>query len=153
MLSLIKVSVTKHAVIRTDLAEDLPAIRANAAQLRQIVMNLVTNASDAIGDRDGVIRLITRRVAAAEESDANLSRTPANHDCVELEVSDTGCGMSSETQAKISTRSSLLSPRAWTRARCRPRDRAESRWNNPVNERTGPRHYISNISAMCGNRR
>ena len=101
MLSLIKVSVTKHAVIRTDLGENLPAIRANAAQLRQIVMNLVTNASDAIGDRDGVIRLTTRRVAVGEESDANLSRTPASHDYVELEVSDTGCGMSSETQAKI----------------------------------------------------
>jgi PAS domain S-box-containing protein len=101
MLSLMKVSVTKHAVIRTDLAANLPAIRANAAQLRQIVMNLVTNASDAIGDRDGVIRLTTRRVAAAEESDANLSGTPANQDCVQLEVSDTGCGMSSETQAKI----------------------------------------------------
>lgn len=101
MLSLIKVSVTKHAVIRTDLAENLPAIRANAAQLRQIVLNLVTNASDAIGDRDGVIRLITRRLAGAEESDANLSGTPANQDCVQLEVSDTGCGMSSETQAKI----------------------------------------------------
>ena len=101
MLSLIKVSVTKHAVIRTDLGENLPAIRANAAQLRQIVMNLVTNASDAIGDRDGVIRLTTRRVAVGEKPDANLFRTPASHDYVELEVSDTGCGMSSETQAKI----------------------------------------------------
>jgi PAS domain S-box-containing protein len=101
MLSLIKVSVTKHAVIRTDLGENLPAIRADAAQLRQIVMNLVTNASDAVGDRDGVIRLTTRRVAVGEKPDANLFRTPASHDYVELEVSDTGCGMSSETRAKI----------------------------------------------------
>ena len=70
MLSLLKVSVTKHAVIEADLDQDLPAIRASAAQLRQIVMNLITNASDAIGDRDGVIRVITRRVTLKGESAA-----------------------------------------------------------------------------------
>jgi PAS domain S-box-containing protein len=62
MISLLKVSVTKHAVIKANLDPDLPAIRASAAQLQQIVMNLITNASDAIGDRDGVIRVITKRV-------------------------------------------------------------------------------------------
>jgi len=62
MIELLKVSVSKHAVVETDLGKDLPAVRADAPQLRQIVMNLVTNASEAIGDRDGVILVTTRRL-------------------------------------------------------------------------------------------
>src|SRR5215467_10064604 len=75
MLSLLKVSVTKHAVIQANLTHDLPAIRASGAQIRQMVMNLITNASDAIGDRDGVIRVITRRLTLRDESDVTSSRT------------------------------------------------------------------------------
>jgi PAS domain S-box-containing protein len=98
MLALLKVSMSKSAVLNADLARDLPAISAGAAQLRQVVMNLVMNASDAIGDRDGVIRVITRHVTAASgmASDSRLEG-----DYLLLEVSDTGCGMSRETQAKI----------------------------------------------------
>ena len=101
MLELLRVSVSKHAVLETDLGERLPAVRANAAQLRQIVMNLITNASDAIGDRDGVIRVITRRVTFLEESVAIPSSGLQDGDYVQLEVSDTGCGMSPETHAKV----------------------------------------------------
>jgi PAS domain S-box-containing protein len=101
MLSLLKASVTKHAVIKASLGQDLPAIWASAAQLRQILMNLITNASDAIGDRDGVIRVITRRVTLNGESAVTSTRTLPNDDYVQLEVSDTGCGMSPQTQAKV----------------------------------------------------
>src|SRR6516225_2749519 len=59
---LLKVSVSKHATLEVNLAKDLPAIPTNAAQIRQIVMNLVTNASEAIGNRTGVIRVITKCV-------------------------------------------------------------------------------------------
>src|SRR5262249_18002759 len=100
MLSLLEISVTKHAVIQADLDPDLPAIYASEAQIRQIVMNLITNASDAIGDRDGVIRVITRRMTPRGESDAISSTRLADGNYVELEVSDTGRGMSPETQAK-----------------------------------------------------
>jgi CheY-like chemotaxis protein len=101
MLALLKVSVTKHAVIKANLDQDLPATRASAPQLRQVVMNVITNASDAIGDRDGVIRVITRRVALNRASVPISSTTLADGDYVELEVSDTGRGMSSQTQAKV----------------------------------------------------
>jgi PAS domain S-box-containing protein len=100
MLSLLKVSVTKRAVIEAHFDQDLPAIRASAAQLRQIVMNLVTNASDAIGDRDGVIRVITTRVTLKRESAGSSSRTLPHGEYLQLEVSDTGRGMSPQTQAK-----------------------------------------------------
>ena len=64
MLELLRVSVSKRATLVTDLGQDLPAVWASAAQIRQIVMNLVTNASEAIGDRDGVIRVTTGRVTS-----------------------------------------------------------------------------------------
>jgi PAS domain S-box-containing protein len=101
MLALLKVSVTKHAVLQADLDHDLPAIRASAAQIRQIVMNLITNASDAIGDRDGVIRVITRRVILKGGAAAISSRALADGEHVQLEVSDTGRGMSLQAQAKV----------------------------------------------------
>jgi PAS domain S-box-containing protein len=101
MLSLLKVSVTKRAVIEAHLDRDLPPIRAGAGQLRQIVLNLITNSSDAIGDRDGVIRVIARRVTLNEESAAAPLTTLVDGDYAQLEVSDTGRGMSTETQAKV----------------------------------------------------
>ena len=64
MLELLKVSVSKHAVLEIDLGINLPAVQANAAQLRQVVMNLITNASEALGDQDGVIRVTTKCVTA-----------------------------------------------------------------------------------------
>jgi CheY-like chemotaxis protein len=99
MLELLQVSVSKHARLETDLGQDLPAVRATPAQLRQIVMNLVTNASEAIGERDGVIRVATGCVT--------LDRTAANSwrltggDYLRLEVSDSGCGMPQEAQARV----------------------------------------------------
>jgi len=98
MLSLLKVSVTKRALILVDLQHDLPAIQANAAQIGQVVMNLMTNASDAIGDRDGKIRVITRRVTL--KGKAAVIALP-DGDYVQLEVTDTGSGMSPQTQTKI----------------------------------------------------
>jgi len=50
IFDLLKVSAPKHTVLEFHLDGHLPAVRANAAQVRRIVMNLVTNASEAIGD-------------------------------------------------------------------------------------------------------
>jgi two-component system, cell cycle sensor histidine kinase and response regulator CckA len=97
MLGLLKVSVSKHARLDIDLGH-LPAIRASAAQISQLVINLATNASEAIGDRDGVIRMTTRRVMVGHGSRGIESL--ADGEYVQLEVSDTGRGMSPETQAR-----------------------------------------------------
>jgi PAS domain S-box-containing protein len=99
MIELLKMSVSKHAVVETDLGNDRPAVRANAAQLRQIVMNLVINASEAIGDRDGIIRVRIRR--ATKGRDAMIPKGVAEGDYLQLEVADTGCGMTPETQARV----------------------------------------------------
>ena len=89
MLELLKVLIAKRATLITDIANDLPAIYANAAQIRQVVLNLVTNACEAINGQNGTIRVSTRRVKLPDG------------DFVEIEVFDTGCGMSPETQARV----------------------------------------------------
>jgi PAS domain S-box-containing protein len=101
MIELLRVSVSKRARLETYLGSDLPAVRADAAQIQQIVLNLVTNASQAIEDRDGVIRLTTSFVKAGRNSSGARSRHLADGDHVRLEVSDTGRGLPPELQAKV----------------------------------------------------
>ncbi|BDU76625.1 hybrid sensor histidine kinase/response regulator [Mesoterricola sediminis] len=103
LVRLLKATLTKKATLQVQLGEDLPAIEGDAAQLQQVVMNLVTNASDALGGREGVIRIATSLASLdaariAEEFPAqNLSPGPY----VVLEVEDTGCGMTPEVLARI----------------------------------------------------
>jgi PAS domain S-box-containing protein len=91
MLELLKVSISKHVVLQTSLAGNLAPVRANAAQIQQVVMNLVINASEAIGEREGVIRVAASRVVQESSPDVFLR----------LEVSDTGPGMPDEIRARI----------------------------------------------------
>jgi len=100
-IELLKVSVSKQARLETDLSNDLPAVQADAAQLRQILMNLVTNASESIGDRDGVIRVTTRYARENQDPSGAVSGHQAETDYVQLEVSDTGYGMTPEMQSKV----------------------------------------------------
>jgi CheY-like chemotaxis protein len=100
MQSLLKVSVSKHALLELRLGHHLPFVRVNAPQLQQVVMNLVTNASDSIGHREGVIRVTTRSVKVGRDSWA-VSHGLEEGDYVQLEVSDNGCGMPPEMQARV----------------------------------------------------
>ncbi len=100
MLELLKVSISKHVVLKTELSSDLPAVSGNAPQLRQVVMNLIINASEAIGEQDATIRISTSLLNEQELMTTRGIDMPAG-DYVRLEVSDTGCGMTKEVQAKI----------------------------------------------------
>jgi PAS domain S-box-containing protein len=100
---LLEVSISKKIRLRFDLEPSLPAIHADAAQIQQVVMNLVTNASEAIGDREGAIHLSTS-VAVFDASQLQTachvgSMAPGRY--VLLEVTDTGMGMSPEVMARI----------------------------------------------------
>src|SRR3974390_985654 len=99
MLEFLRISISKRARLVTDLRQGLPAVRASAAQIRQVVMNLLTNASEAMGDRDGVIRVTTGGASASQT--AAITKAPADGGYLLLEVSDTGSGMSQETQSKV----------------------------------------------------
>jgi CheY-like chemotaxis protein len=97
-LGFLKVSVSKRVVIETELARDLPQVSANSARISQLLLNLVANASEAIGDREGFIRVTTQRVAA---TGAVTGGSPLMQgDSVRLEISDSGRGMPSEIQAR-----------------------------------------------------
>jgi PAS domain S-box-containing protein len=103
MTNLLKVSIHKKIELAFDLAPNLPCIEADAAQIHQVIMNLVTNASDAMGDTIGRLRVRTDRIDLDE---ARIGRefpsqglVPGPH--VLLEVSDTGCGISREVMERI----------------------------------------------------
>jgi PAS domain S-box-containing protein len=98
---LLKSAISKRATLVTDLSEHLPPIKARPAQLRQVVMNLVVNASDALKDTNGVIRVTTQRVTLGPNNSGATKEGLAEGDYVQLEVSDTGSGMSHATQARI----------------------------------------------------
>lgn len=103
MLHMLEVSISKKAVIRLNLHEDLPGIEADATQMRQIIMNLVINASEAIGDKSGFIAITTGCMDCDQNylKDVWLDANIREGLYVYLEIADTGCGMSNETMAKI----------------------------------------------------
>jgi len=100
---LLEVSITKSGVLKFHLAEGLPAVEADAAQLQQVIMNLVINASDAIGEKNGVISLSTGMMQVDQSylEGAYVSDETEPGSFVFLEVADTGCGMDEETQKKL----------------------------------------------------
>jgi signal transduction histidine kinase len=100
---LLHVSISKKVLLRCQLAEGLPAVDADPAQLRQLAMNLVINAADAIGDADGIITISTGTMQCDEDSlrGGQLTAPPIPGWYVYLEVIDTGCGMDAKTQARI----------------------------------------------------
>ncbi len=100
MSGLLKTSISKRSLLRLDLCSDLPTVLGNPTQIRQLVMNLAINASQAIGDRDGVIHVKTSPVKGGAFSATGSSRD-SKEDYIRLEVSDTGCGMTEEQKAKI----------------------------------------------------
>lgn len=100
MLELLKISISKHAKVMIDLPKKLPAVRANAVQIRQVVMNLITNASEALGDKEGVISVSTSKVDSGNPF-AVSQPDPSAGGYLRLEVSDTGSGMTAEVLARI----------------------------------------------------
>ncbi|HEY6000471.1 MAG TPA: response regulator [bacterium] len=103
MGSLLSAALSKTARLRLGLAAGLRPVEGDATQLRQVVMNLLTNASDAIGERDGVIDVTTGSVEADRASldGALFGDTLYPGEYVYLEVADTGRGMDAGTSARI----------------------------------------------------
>jgi PAS domain S-box-containing protein len=103
MAHLLKISISKKTVFRTRLAGILPAIEADAVQIQQVVMNLIINASEALGGNIGDIVVSTGVIDAdrAYLSDTFLDEHLPEGRYVYLEVTDTGSGMDKETRSRI----------------------------------------------------
>jgi signal transduction histidine kinase/CheY-like chemotaxis protein len=103
MEQLLDSSVSKKVILESDLPSNLPAVMADATQLRQVVMNLIINATEAIGDAKGTVSVSTKLVSLQDRTTAidypPDGLKPGRYVC--LEVSDTGCGMDAETKAKM----------------------------------------------------
>ena len=100
---LLQVFLNKNAVLKMQLAPALPAVVADPTQMRQVIMNLVINAAEAIGERSGYLTLTTGVVRADSRylAETHLSPDLTEGDYVYLEVGDTGSGMTPEVAAKI----------------------------------------------------
>ncbi|MBN1866931.1 PAS domain S-box protein [Candidatus Sumerlaeota bacterium] len=103
MVHLLEVSISKKAVLKFNFAANLPAIEADPTQTRQVIMNLITNASEAIGDRSGVISINTGAMSCdpAYLTETHIAEDLAEGMYVYLEVSDTGCGMDKTTRERM----------------------------------------------------
>jgi PAS domain S-box-containing protein len=100
---LLHLSIAKNAVLRFNLSKELPPIMADPTQLRQVVMNLVINASEALCGKSGTISLnagVTRVDREYLQSTAVADQI-AEGDYVFLEVADNGCGMDAATLSRI----------------------------------------------------
>jgi PAS domain S-box-containing protein len=102
-LEMVKTSISKKCVLNLRLEKLLPKIQADPSQIRQVLMNLVINASEAIGDRSGVISITTGAMECSERYllDGYLVDAPKPGFYAYLEVSDTGCGMDRSTVQRM----------------------------------------------------
>jgi PAS domain S-box-containing protein len=102
LVALLRTVVARTAEIDVRLSEDLPDVEADASQLRQVVMNLVTNAADAIAGAAGRIEITTGRVCATRDYLAHcIGEDLAAGEFVFADIADTGCGMDEQTLARI----------------------------------------------------
>src|SRR5690606_6596781 len=99
---LIRVSVPKSVEFELDVPAGLPRIRGDAAQIQQVVMNLVINAAEAIGPSGKgavTVRAGVCEVAAGSPAAPDLDLEPGRY--VRVEVRDTGCGMDQATRSRM----------------------------------------------------
>jgi two-component system, cell cycle sensor histidine kinase and response regulator CckA len=106
---MLKRMIGSHIVLETDLDGKLPAVRADPAQLDQVLLNLVVNARDAM-PQGGTLTIATRALDAAEVSDdpgfeddgdGEGEALPPAHRYAKLSVSDTGVGMDAAVRAQL----------------------------------------------------
>lgn len=102
-IDLLRTTVPKNVSFNIDLADDLPRVTVDPSQIQQVIMNLITNASEAIGQETGAISLSTGIQECSDDFMA-LSRleekqAAGRYACIE--VSDSGSGMDAETKQRI----------------------------------------------------
>lgn len=104
MIRLLRLSISKKATLKCQLSENLPSIEASASQIQQVVMNLIINASEALEMNEGTIIIETGVINTKPPLHAwtyEIGDLPDGGPCVYLEISDSGCGMDAEVQARM----------------------------------------------------
>ncbi len=103
MAHLLKASISKTVTLNLQMNGDLPSIVADPSQIQQIIMNLIVNASEAIGEHPGVVTISTGSLDCDQGylQRSRLKEKPAPGAYVFIEVRDTGCGMDEETKDRL----------------------------------------------------
>ncbi len=102
-LDLLKLAVSQHVTVNLHVGDKLPNIKGDADQLHRLVVNILVNASEAIGDTTGEVTIRTG-VMNCDEACLDRSLIDAKSEqgqFVFLEITDTGCGMNVEMQHKL----------------------------------------------------
>ncbi|MBS3808799.1 MAG: response regulator [Desulfobacterales bacterium] len=99
-LKLLRPTLPATIEINQNIDEDCPEILADPTQVHQVIMNLCTNAYQAMGDKGGRLEITLEQLTLAA-GDLSLAREMAPGSYVVLTVSDTGCGMDRQTWEKI----------------------------------------------------
>jgi signal transduction histidine kinase len=101
MADILKSSISKRSALKIDLPEKLPRVWGNPTHIRQVVMNLIINASEAIGERGGTIQIRVSPASSGQRSNFRRFNGLRDGDYLRLEVSDDGCGMTEEQRSRI----------------------------------------------------
>lgn len=101
--TMLEAAIPKSITLEKQLDHTLPNIKADAGQLQQVIMNLITNAAEAIGDQGGKIRLSTgvKKFDQVTLNSSLLDEKQTAGCYVWMEVCDSGCGMDGETLSKL----------------------------------------------------
>lgn len=105
ILELVKASLSKKAELKISMLESLPEIEGDISQIRQVLMNLIINASDSLKNESGIVQIST--AVQKINPDCFWLYTPealpefANESYVTLTVKDTGCGIEEKNLRKI----------------------------------------------------
>lgn len=103
VMTLIQASIAKNIMLQLELADDLPPVEGDVAQLQQVIMNLLINGAEAIGPEGGRLYVTTRSLELDQEYFRTLLASdqarPGLH--VLFQVRDTGCGMDSSILSRI----------------------------------------------------
>jgi len=103
MIKLLEAGLPKNARIERELADPGPVCEVDGTQIRQVVMNLVTNGAQALEDGSGTVRVRTgtREVTSAQLANMIHGETLSTGEYAFLEVSDDGCGMSNDVVERM----------------------------------------------------
>jgi PAS domain S-box-containing protein len=93
----IQTSIPKKVRLELDLDDQIPVVDADAVQIQQLILNLVMNGAEAIGDQGGTVSVSTTGTEIAEGQAGDLR--PGVYAC--LAVADNGCGMDEPTRARM----------------------------------------------------
>jgi PAS domain S-box-containing protein len=106
MVHLLKSSISKKAILQTDLTKDIGTFNGDSTQIRQIIMNLIINASEALENKEGLIKISTKEIEyGILEDEFKIFHDPLisvlSGSYIYIEVHDSGCGMNQETKDKM----------------------------------------------------